>query len=240
MTLAACGGDSAGPESGVDLTEVADEDPTAGPGASEPATDPLAGDTVTVTGTVADLVSEVALRLGAEADETLLVMTVDQTLAEAGLASSDEDVVEEEIIEEERILQVTGTVRRYDPEEFEARYAANFEGLYEDSIGENVLVADSITTLPGQDVSVVGEVDEVLADAVFRVDGVDWEVVVVEEDTARVAEGDVVEVAGTVRRLDLATLEEELGADLDDELYADVEGRLVLVADSVRPVTASP
>lgn len=48
-------------------------------------------------------------------------------------------------------------------------------------------------------------------------------------------EGDPVQVTGTVRRFELLTIEEELGTDLDDGLYTDFEGRLVLVADSIEP-----
>ncbi len=42
-------------------------------------------------------------------------------------------------------------------------------------------------------------------------------------------------MTGTVRRLDIPSLEEELGTDLDDALYEGFEGDLVLVAQNVRP-----
>jgi hypothetical protein len=57
---------------------------------------------------------------------------------------------------------------------------------------------------------------------------------------ADIADGDVVQVTGTVREFDLAALEEDLGADLADEEFAAYEGRPVLMASAVNlvPTTA--
>ncbi len=54
------------------------------------------------------------------------------------------------------------------------------------------------------------------------------------------AEGDVVQVTGTVREFDLAALEEDLGADLADDAFSPFEDRPVLVASAVNlvPTTA--
>lgn len=62
---------------------------------------------------------------------------------------------------------------------------------------------------------------------------------VLDVEQATVAPGDTVEVTGTVRQMDIAEVEEDYGLDLEDELYADYEGDLVLVADQVSPGAAA-
>lgn len=251
--LSACSDDSAGPETGADVEDVIEEEPLeeepleeelveeepleeeaeAGGGFAEEA-GALVGQTVTVSATVTELVSENAMRIGEETSESLLVLTAGGTLSELGLEDP------EAAAENEAVVQVTGTVARFDPETVEADYGIGYtaaDPIYEPYAGENVIIADSITTITGEEVTVAGVVNELVSTVAFRLGGVGWDVLVLDAEQAAVAEGDAVEVAGTVRRFEIATIEEELGSDLDDALYEDFEGQLVLVADSVSPAT---
>lgn len=249
--LAACSEDSAGPEAGADVEDVVEEEPTAEGelvedeataeesmteeggvlgGTFQEQSEPLVGQTVTVSATVTEYLSEDAIRIGAETGDSLLVLGVDQPLADLGL-----DPVDASLVEDERVVQVTGTVRRYDPVEFTEEFGEDFDGLYDNAEGQNVIVADSVDTLTGEDITVAGEVSEVVSDVAFRLAGVGWDVLIVDSADSAAGEGEAVEVMGTVRRFELLTIEEELGEDLDDELYVDYEGQLVLVADSIEP-----
>lgn len=244
--LAACSDDSAGPETGADVEDVIEEEPTEDEGlvedegvADEDAlggsfqdrSESLVGQTVTVSATVTELVSDSAIRIGESTDDSLLVLGVSAPLADLGL-----DPVDETLVEDERIVQVTGTVRRYDPVEFTEEFGEDFDGLYEESEGQNVIVADSVDTLTGEEITVAGEVSEVVSDVAFRLAGVGWDVLILDAAMNSAEEGEAVQVSGTVRRFEILTIEEELGADLDDELYVDFEDQLVLVADSIEPV----
>lgn len=257
-TLAACSDDSAGPETGADVEDVVEEEPTedealveeepsedegavedealvedegAVGGTFQEQSESLVGQSVTVSGTVTEIVSDSAIRIGEATDDSLLVLGVSAPLADLGL-----DPFDETLVEDERIVQVTGTVRRYDPVEFTEEFGEDFEGLYDDSEGENVIVADNVDTLTGEEVTVAGEVSEVVSDVAFRLAGVGWDVLILDAAQAAAEEGEAVQVMGTVRRFEILTIEEEFGTDLDDELYTDFEGQLVLVADSIDPI----
>ncbi len=95
-------------------------------------------------------------------------------------------------------------------------------------------------TLPGESITIAGEVTAVLSTVAFQLAGAGWTVVVLDAQHAQVHSGDYVQVQGTVRQLDIAELEEEFGLDLDDKLYEAYTGDLVLVAEKVtaaEPVT---
>ena len=49
-------------------------------------------------------------------------------------------------------------------------------------------------------------------------------------------ESQTVQVSGTVQEFDLATFEQELGADLNDEFYSVYDGRPAILADSIQPM----
>ena len=254
--LTGCSDDSAGPETGADVEDVVEEDAAveeepleeeplaeetaaeetaaedaaAGGLAEEAGT--LVGQEVTVSATVTEVVSEYAIRIGAGTSETLLVLSAGGPLSEMGLEDA------EAAAENEAVVQVTGTVRQFDPVSFEEEYGIGYtDGLYEAYEGENVIVADSITTLAGESVTVAGEVTELISTVAFRLGGVGWDVLVLDAAQAAVDSGEAVQVEGTVRRFEIATIEEELGTDLDDALYEEFEGQLVLVADTVSPTT---
>lgn len=242
--LAACSDDSAGPETGADVEDVVVEEPTEDEalvedeavdegvlgGTFQEQSESLVDQTVTVSATVTEIVSDSAIRIGASTDDSLLVIGVGTPLADLGL-----DPFDETLVEDERVVQVTGTVRRYDPVEFTEEFGEDFDGLYEESEGQNVIVADSIDTLTGEEVTVAGEVSEIISDVAFRLAGVGWDVLILDSGQAAAEEGEAVQVTGTVRRFEIVTIEEEFGTDLDDELYTDFEGQLVLVADSIEP-----
>lgn len=111
--------------------------------------------------------------------------------------------------------------------------------------------------LVGLEVTASGEVTEVVAPIAFRIDKdgtgeetdvaefddedfddldvVDEGVLVIDVRETDVAEGTVVEVAGTVRRFDLAEAERLFDIDLDNEIYGAFSEELVIVADEVIP-----
>lgn len=228
ITLAGCGNDSAGPEIGTDVEDVAEAEP------DEPDEDApdLLGETVTVSGEITEVIDPGAFWLGAggglfEEGAPVVSAAGDFTAMDvdpAGLLDSD------------TILQVTGTVAEFVLLDFEEEYGIDLDDdLYEDLEGEAVIVADDIATLAGEDVTIAGEVFEVMSTVSFRLVGAGWSVVVLDAEQAAVEPGDSVEVQGTVRQLDVAELEEDYDLDLEDELYTPLEGELVLVADAVTP-----
>ena len=97
---------------------------------------------------------------------------------------------------------------------------------------------DERETYAGQEVTVSAEVTETLSTDAFVIAGtadtaVDPLLVVEEQDIPALDVGQVVEVTGTVQQdFDIAVAEEELGLELEDELYADYEGEPYITATS--------
>ena len=98
--------------------------------------------------------------------------------------------------------------------------------------------------LIGQTVTVSGEVTKTIDvnGFVMSSDDEDLETVgpqigegilVVSASDPGVSQGDVVQVVGTVREFVIADFEEELGIDLDDDLYREFEDQVALTANSV-------
>ena len=118
----------------------------------------------------------------------------------------------------------------------------------------NVTVAD-IAGDPqaylGQNVAVQAGVEEVISPVAFWLDedalldgGIDDDLLVVSatQDAPLdfgTLEDQAVIVTGTVRQFDLAAIEQEIGYDLDDALFADVAGRPVIVATAVETAAAA-
>ncbi len=116
---------------------------------------------------------------------------------------------------------------------------------------ERPVTLEQITADPaafhGSQVAVAGEVDMVLSQRAFTIEDddvlFDDEILVIARDPlspvagrwgdAALLEDDIVLVLGTVRPLDLASIEQEIGADLDDDLFAYWTGRSAIVADAV-------
>ncbi|MDP9374472.1 MAG: hypothetical protein M3Q65_18885, partial [Chloroflexota bacterium] len=110
-------------------------------------------------------------------------------------------------------------------------------------------IADNPSAFYGRRVTVSGEVDEIVGPRAFTIGGEDFvggdELLVVNADPSlRIAppavsnvpgdgvldEDDLVQVTGPVRRFDLAEVEREIGADLDDGLFAGWAGKPAVVA----------
>ena len=132
-----------------------------------------------------------------------------------------------------------------DLEELESRV-----GVLEDRVGtleeeEDPAVGDQEPELVGQTVTVSGEVTRAVDTRGFVLsseNGEDLEpfgpeigegILVVSASDPGVTEGDVVQVVGTVQQFGMADFEDELGIDLDDDLYGEFEGQIALMAQSV-------
>lgn len=230
-SLSACSDDSAGPETGADVEDVAEDEnavedePLDEEPAAEGANDSLLGQTVTVSAEIEEVVTPGAIRIG---EQDLLVLSAGPTFADMGFE------VSEGLVDDDVIVQATGTVAQLVFPDIEDEFGFDWddEALAEFE-GENVLVSSQIDTLPGEPVTIAGEVSQVISTVSFQLEGAGWQVVVLDAQQAAVDEGAFVQVEGTVRELNIAELEEEFGLDLDDELYADFEGDLVLVAETV-------
>lgn len=95
-------------------------------------------------------------------------------------------------------------------------------------------------------VRVTGEVDEILSDRAFRLEGTGWafddDITVLMKKPMEAAAGgalhedDELIVSGTVRRFVVADIERDLGWDLSPEVEIKLKERPVLVADAVRKV----
>ncbi|WP_159617253.1 hypothetical protein [Arthrobacter zhaoguopingii] len=107
-----------------------------------------------------------------------------------------------------------------------------YNGIYDQNFYDE---ADSYT---GQEVTVSAEVTETLSDDTFVIAGgddttVDPLLIVEEQEIPPLDEGQVVELTGTVEQeFDVAAAEDNLGIDLEDELYADYLGEPYLSVTS--------
>lgn len=145
-------------------------------------------------------------------------------LGACGDTAGDEDGTSVEDVQEVEEEAQVGT------DEEGGEYA--YDGPYDSGF------ADQQDSLVDEQVTVSAAVDEVLDDTSFTVAGDDSGVeplLVVDAGSSATVEPDVeVDVTGTVQlSFALAGVEEELGLDLDDELYAEWEGETYLVASAV-------
>nr|WP_297426566.1 hypothetical protein [uncultured Actinotalea sp.] len=218
LALTGCA-DSAGPEEGTTAEDVADAEPD-----EEPV---LLGRDVTISAAAEEVVGEGAVVLDAgDATDELLVLAADGTFE---ALESVEDVVDEETV-----LQVRGTVRRLDVAALEEELGLDWDDdEIEDWEGEAVLVADRLDTLAGESLTFAGDVTALLGTTAFRVAGSGWDVVVLDAEQAEVEVGDYVQVSGTVRNFELSAVEAEYGAELEEAVYEPYVGELVFVADTV-------
>ena len=228
--LTGCGEDSAGPEQGDTVEDVAeaepDDDDTAG--------NDLLGQDVTVSGEITEVVADDAFWLGAGGGWFEDGAPVVSTTGDFTSFGIDDPA---SLVDADTIVQVSGTVEEFVLLDFESEWGIDLDdGVYEDLEGEAVIVADDVSTLAGEDVTITGTVYDVLSTVSFQLAGAGWTVVVLDAEQAKVDDGDIVQVTGTVRQMNVAEIEDDYGVDLDDELYADYEGDLVLVANTIEPV----
>ncbi|WP_299038571.1 hypothetical protein [uncultured Pseudokineococcus sp.] len=145
-------------------------------------------------------------------------------LGACGGTAGDEDGASVEDVQEAEVDAQAGT------DDEGAQYA--YDGPYDAGF------ADQQDSLVGEQVTVSAAVETVLDDTSFTVAGDDSGVdplLVVDAGSSAAVEPDAeVDVTGTVQlSFALAGVEEELGVDLEDELYAEWEGENYLVASAV-------
>ncbi len=213
LGAAGCANDSAGPDSGADVADVISQEGDAEQAAADPTgagdgTTSFVGRQVTVSGEVEEVLNPRAFELGDE-------LIGDSLLVLSGSASSFEELglkVGEELEDGDKIVQVTGTVRVFDESKFKDEFGIDYDDeIVDEYDGEHVLVADRISTLAGERVKVAGGVSDLISTVAFRLDGVGWDVVVIDAADAKVDPSDFVQVTGTVQRFDLQSVEKELG-----------------------------
>lgn len=227
VMVAGCSEDSAGPEQDASVEDVAEAEPDA----NDQSGDDLLGQDVTVSGEITESVADGSFLIGGGGDifsEGAPVVSATGTFADMGIEDA------EGLIDSDTIVQVSGTVQEFVLLDLEEEWGIDLvDSDYEDLEGEAVIVADQVDQLAGEEVTTSGTVSELLSTVAFRLEGANWSVVVLDSEQATVAPGDMAEVTGTVRQMNITEIEEDYGLDLDDELYADYEGDLVLVADQV-------
>jgi hypothetical protein len=124
--------DSAGPERGVTVEQIAESDAFDDDGFAGD----LIGQQVTVSGNVSEIVGTNAIRLGGDdfGGDGILVIQV------SGAGST---------VTEDEAVRVTGTVRDFDAAAFEREFGTDIydDGIYDAWLDENILVASSVTGL---------------------------------------------------------------------------------------------
>ncbi|MEX5302306.1 hypothetical protein [Kocuria sabuli] len=105
-----------------------------------------------------------------------------------------------------------------------------YEGQY------NQEFIDEAAAYVGQRVTISGQVSRTLSPEAFAIAGpADPMLVVEEQEIPAVDEGQTVELTGTMREnFSVTEVEEQLGVELDDDLYTDFEGENYLMATQGR------
>jgi hypothetical protein len=246
---------SAGPDIGVNLTEVAQHPET------------MWGETVTVSAAIDQLVSPHAMVIGNHTPirgNTVLVLA-------AQLLATEVLVVEPEQAELQpgRVVQVRGVVRPFERETLERALGIDLAAVSQAGYGgSSVLVAEAIdldvpiaaqagdkelagtsdgydlgVTIEdvvrdperylGQRVTVSGEVEEhLLTPHAFLLDDYGLLAVSAAPRPELIVEATAY-VEGEVRLFDVAQLESELGIDLDDALLAPYAGKPVIIVEQL-------
>lgn len=104
-------------------------------------------------------------------------------------------------------------------------------------IDEDTNLEENPAQFVGKTVVVQGDLNEILAPRLYRVDsdgliGGDEVTVIAQDASAAFNQGDYVRVVGDVRMMDIVGVESELGADIDDELFG-ADQRPVIFASSI-------
>ena len=128
--------------------------------------------------------------------------------------SVDDGVVEDDAIEDD----VVGGPFVYD-----GIYDQTFYDDYENYVGEEVTVSADVNEIVSPESFTISGTASTTVDALLIVGA-----------TADVEEGEAVQVTGIVRQaFDLPTVEEDMGLDLEDELFGDFEAQNYIEASSV-------
>ena len=245
---------SAGPDRGINLAEVADHPET------------MWGRTVTISATVEKIISPQMMRIGRQSlfiDEEVLILAPAplDTLLEEGepgpIATGD-------------VARVTGLVRRYEPDALATELSLDPTAQgFRAYGGKSVLVAEQIELNPpravgpgdkdfssgsdgfdigitsfdlandpggkyiGKVVTVSGEIENVFA-STHALHLSDHKLLVVtDEPRPDLFVEATAYVTGTVRLFELNEIESELGMDLDDDEFAQYQGEVVIVAELI-------
>ncbi|HMQ29654.1 MAG TPA: hypothetical protein PKD53_02955 [Chloroflexaceae bacterium] len=103
------------------------------------------------------------------------------------------------------------------------------------------MTADQLAGMVGQSATVSGPVTQITDSMLFQIDdpALGPVTVLVPSGSFSLAQGQQVEVSGTVAAFDPAALEQQLGIDIDDSVVASLDSATVVVADTVNPSSAS-
>jgi len=128
--------DSAGPERGVTVEDIAETDAFDDDGFAGS----LIGQQVTVSGNVSEVVGATAIRLGGDDFGGDGILVVQVSGAGASVTEGDD-------------VRVTGTVRDFDAAAFERELGSDVyeDDIYDPWVDENVLVASNVTELNSGD-----------------------------------------------------------------------------------------
>ncbi|HEV2106865.1 MAG TPA: hypothetical protein VGR16_01235 [Thermomicrobiales bacterium] len=240
---------SAGPDRGVNLTEVANNPSV------------MWGRTVTISARVQEVHSPRLMTIGNDA------FFVGDTVLVAAPAGSPPWL---EAMEDDTVIRVTGVVRKAEPETW-IDLGIETAAVPSDYQGKAVLVAESVELNPpseirpgdkefasdtdgydigitaydlthngdaylGQTVVVSGEVEDRFLTLHAFLLGDDRFLVISKEPQPELFVEATAYVTGQVRRFHLKEIEAELGVDLDDQLLAEFEGDVFLLARTVELV----
>lgn len=230
VVLPACN-QSAGPEAGTTLSEIA----------NEPNAD-LIGKTVTVSGEVDKVMgSKVFTIEGDRLFNDPEVLVVDATGSP---------------IIKDTLVQVTGTVREFVISEIEREFNLNLDQKFEVEFQDKpVIIATAVSLRPlpdeiadepslfmGKTVTVSSKVDKVISPNAFTLDDKKFiggkELLVVGAIPAGdpIVEGETVQVTGPVRKFVAAEIERDFDFDLQPDLEVEYESTAVVIAQSIQRV----
>lgn len=151
LLIAACGGESAGPEQGADVEDIQQQDQTEAFDERRFFENPddFVGQQVTVSGKVTEVLRPRAFRLSGEdvGATPLLVVSA-----------------QEANVDEGQVARVTGTVRRFDIPEWVREFGRDFgfdfnDPGFQEFVGRPAIVAQSVTVIEGTDPDVVQQRD---------------------------------------------------------------------------------
>jgi len=197
-------------------------------------------DEADVSEEAADVAQEVEELAGATGEE------LEEEAAEAGTAAAETgEEFEEEVAETgeelERGAEQVGTAAAETGEEIQEEADALLPQELKDIEGVTLSeLDDNLDEYTGQSVGVRGDIVETIGTNAFQLSdpsdlGGDEILVIATSTTTRTfSTGNTIEVAGTVYRFDLPTIEEETGLDLQDRLFDDWDNdNAVLIAHDI-------
>lgn len=140
-----------------------------------------------------------------------------------GTSGPEEGTTAEEVAEggdEAAVAEGTGALA------YDGVYDSAFVEDYDSLVGEEVTVSAEVNTIISPNALTIAGTDDTTVEPLLVMHN--------QGDLPDVQEGLTIGVTGTVKEaFDVVTVEEDLGIDLDDDLYADWEGERYIQANSV-------